>query len=128
VSPAPEELRTSYAEPDPTGIERRLWLGVLLGPLGWIAALMIGYPIAARVCGSRGILLSAALTAATALAATVGIMLARRNSRWLGGASSHDDVRAGRRRLMAKGGVVVGALMLAIIAGHGIALLFLRPC
>jgi MFS family permease len=123
-----KEYDPTYDPEEPSPLERKLWVGLLLGPLAWIIALMVGYPIAAEVCGTRGMILTAALTLVTAAAAVAGTLLSRSLRRRMERDQEGGPRRADRRILMAYGGTGLGLMMIAIIAGHGIALLFLRPC
>lgn len=120
--------------------ELLLWTGLLLAPLAWGLSLIVSYAFVAQRCSIIG---TALLTVVAVALAATGTMLALREHRRLlqlddqvdtgssvegehgGRVHRYDYGTHERLRLMAKTGWILGALMVAATAAHGVSLLII---
>lgn len=121
----------------------RLWTGFALAPACWAAVLLAGYAISGADC-STGVTAAMVAVHLVALAGAVaGYWVARATRDEL-----HEDGRGkllasgsppvppvagpasvlGRQRLMAHGGTFLSALSIAMVLGHGAAIVVLGTC
>lgn len=107
--------------------ERGLWLGLLVGPLAWLAQLALSYPLVPLSCRVEWGVIFHLVTLVTALATIAAGTLAWQNWQQLpaeGGAGGQLE----RRRFMALGGALSSALFLATIIAQWLPVLFVGPC
>ena len=104
--------------------QRNLWLGVLLAPVGWVGAELVGYYLSARSCertvagvpfpgAARPTVAHFAWESVAALVAIVGLAIAIRNLRETSAPPrASRSASRGRAQFMAFTGVVASALFL----------------
>ena len=109
-----------------------LWLGVLAGPLGWLALLETNYLLSYVACEQRQTWMLH-LSAATALTVVAtGALLARgavpADGHDDGEAAAGDDPARVRARFMATGGLLLCAWFALVILATEIPVWVLGPC
>jgi hypothetical protein len=108
--------------------ERGLWLGLLAGPLAWLAQLALSYPLVPLSCQVEWGAIFHLLTLVTAMATVAAGTMAWQNWQQLRSDEAPGGTRPERRRFMALGGAVGSALFLATIIAQWLPVLFLSPC
>ncbi len=114
----------------------RLWAGVVLAPVAWSVAELLGYVLVARACdrGTRSMMAHAGVTQdivaiGLGIIAVVGLVIAVGNWRRVRDASTAGEQTArGRAHFMALGGVVASALFVLGIVLFALPPLFLNTC
>jgi hypothetical protein len=125
-------------EPPPVRLSR-LWFGLVAAPLAWMVAELAGYVLAARDCGRwrtglaayavpNAPVIVAAISLAMAALAAAGLALALRSLRAADRVVPPSNVRAGRTRFMALGGIIVSALLLLNIVFFGVPPFLVNAC
>ena len=128
-------MTTLSREPLPVA-NARLWAGVVLAPVAWALAELLGYILVARACdrGTRSAMAHAGLTQdvvaiGLGIIAVAGLAIAVGNWRRVRDSSAAGEQTAsGRARFMALGGVVTSALFVLGILFFALAPLFLNAC
>lgn len=108
--------------------ERGLWLGLLAGPLAWLAQLALSYPLVPLSCRVEWGAIFHLVTLVTALATVAAGTAAWQSWQQLHTEPGADRARHERRRFMALGGAISSALFLATIIAQWLPVLFLSPC
>jgi len=114
----------------------RLWAGLVLAPVAWVVAELLGYVLVARACdrGTRSMMAHAGLTQdvvaiGLGVVAVIGLVIAMGNWRHVRDTSTPGDQTAwGRAQFMALGGVVASALFVLGIAFFALPPLLLNTC
>ena len=114
----------------------RLWAGVVLAPVAWAVAELLGYVLVARECdsGTRGTMAYAGVTQdvvaiVLGIIAVVGLAIAVANWRRVQDSSTEGEQTArGRAHFMAMGGVVASALFVLGIVFFALPPLFVNSC
>ena len=128
-------MTTLSREPLPVP-NARLWAGVVLAPVAWAVAELLGYVLVARACdrGTRSMMAHAGLTqdvvaVVLGIIATVGLAIAVANWRCVRDSSTEEEQTTwGRAHFMALGGVVASALFVLGILFFALPPLFLNAC
>lgn len=106
-----------------------LWLAFLLGPIGWMLALNVGYMRLEGACAARETLTLHLITVVSLLLVVVGAIDSWRRWRRLG--RTWPDEGPGpeaRARFMAAIGLTANLLFGAIVIGIWVSLVILDPC
>jgi len=110
---------------------RRLWLAIALGPLAWLAYVVIAYalvPLACRHPGAASRIGLYGVGAATLVMALGAVVLAWPAWRTTDRATADDAPPAGLMRFMAMTGLGSGALFVVVAIAGILPLFLLAPC
>jgi hypothetical protein len=112
----------------------RLWAGVVLAPIAWSVAELLGYVLVARACETRSTMANAgvmqdAIAIGLGIVAVIGLMIAIGNWRRIRDASKASVEPAwGRAHFMALVGVVASALFVLGIVLFALPPLLVNAC
>lgn len=116
------------ARTQPAVSEGALWLGLLGGPLAWLAQLGVSYPLVPPSCAAGWGAAFHMVSLAAALVAAASGAVAWQSWRRLRGGPEARGARLQRQGFMALGGALASALFLATIVAQWLPVLFLSPC